>query len=75
MKGIFSKELEEIEILIDRGKYDLALKKIDSISSQKAISEIEKIKGIILKSRVYSEISKYTEAIKLSEEAFEESKS
>ncbi len=74
MKGIFSKELEEIEILIDRGKYNLALKKIDSTSSQKAILEIEKIKGSILKSRVYSEISKYTEAIKLSEEAFEESK-
>ena len=74
MKGIFVKELEDIESLIDKGKYRLALEKIDSLSAQKAITTEEKIKCKILKYRINAETSKFDEAIKLGEEAFEESK-
>ncbi|MHA1516595.1 MAG: hypothetical protein ACTSPF_13740 [Candidatus Heimdallarchaeaceae archaeon] len=73
MKGIFVKELEDIESLIDKGKYNMALEHIDSISSQEAISAEEKTKCTIFRYRVYSELSKYAEAIKLGEKAFEES--
>ncbi|MCE7748572.1 MAG: tetratricopeptide repeat protein [Candidatus Heimdallarchaeota archaeon] len=73
MKGIFVKELEEIESLIDKGKYNVALEHIDSTSSQEAISAVEKTKCTIFRYRVYSELAKYAEAIKLGEKAFEES--
>ncbi|OLS32470.1 MAG: hypothetical protein HeimAB125_08680 [Candidatus Heimdallarchaeota archaeon AB_125] len=73
MKGVFLKELEEIESLINSGKYDKALNQIDLVSSQDAISAEEKISCTIFKYRIYSELSKYAEAIKLGEKAFEES--
>ena len=74
MKGVFDKEIEAIEQLVDRGKYDDALEQIDKISSIDSLSAEEKLKSKILKYRIYSVRSKYVEAIKLGEEAFEESK-
>lgn len=73
MNGIFVKELEDIEQLINKGEYNRASERIDSIYAEEKTSVEEKIKCKIFKKRIYSEASKYSEAMKLGEEAFEES--
>ena len=74
MKGIFTKELKEIEQLIIRGKYNHALDKIDSLSDNEEITKEEKIQCKIFKARIYLRIFPYSKAIKYAEGAYEESK-
>ena len=74
MKGIFAKELEEIEQLIVRGKYNIAQERIDSIIDKERATEEERIKCKIYKAQIHFETFPYSEVIKYGEEAFEESK-
>lgn len=73
MKGVFTKKLEEIEQLIIRGKYNLALDEIDVIYNNEKTSTEEKIKCKIFKARIYLTIFPYSKAIKYAEEAYVES--
>ena len=74
MKGIFAKELEEIERLIVRGKYNIARERIDSVLTNERATQEEKIKCKISRAQIHFETFPYTEVIKYGEEAFEESK-
>ena len=73
MKGIFTKKLEEIEQIIIKGKYNLALDEIDVIYNNEKTSTEEKIQCKIFKARIYLTIFPYSKAIKYAEEAYVES--
>ncbi len=74
MNGIFAKELEEIEQLIVRGKYNIAQERIDGIIGKEVATKEEKIRCKIYRAQIHFETFPYSEVIKYGEEAFEESK-
>ncbi|MCG3222426.1 MAG: tetratricopeptide repeat protein [Candidatus Heimdallarchaeota archaeon] len=74
MREIFAKNLEEIEQLIFRGKYNQALGEIDAVHISEKASKEEKIQCKIFKARIYLIIFPYSKAIKYAEEAYEESR-
>jgi len=74
MKGIFIRELEEIEQHILKGKYEIATEKIDAIVVKENVSNQEKIKCKILRAQIQLETSLYSRTIKYCEEAYEDSK-
>jgi hypothetical protein len=74
LKGIFSKELEEIEQLIVRGKYSIAQERINLIMGNERATDEEKIRCKISKAQIHLETFPYSEVIKYGEEAFERSK-